>query len=57
MANNPCFGLADCPHCKGVNPVFWNGNFRFSCIRCGHKFTVKRQKLRRVKPYKGPIDA
>lgn len=55
MANHPCFGILDCPNCKRPVPVFWNGNLRIPCPYCNKKFAVRRQKLRNVKPYKGPI--
>ena len=50
MANKPVFGTATCPYCKSANPVFWNGNFRYPCIRCHKTFAVKRQKLKNVQP-------
>ena len=51
MANNPCFGVMICPHCKRNIPVFWDGNFRLKCPHCEQIVTIKRQKLFHVKPY------
>lgn len=55
MANHPCFGIAICPHCKSKVAIFWNGNARATCHFCNRKFRVKRQKLKSVEPYKGPL--
>jgi len=55
MANKPVFGCATCPYCGSTNPVFWNGNMRWSCVNCRKPFRVKRQKLTRVEYYKGNI--
>lgn len=52
MANNPVLGVAICPYCKERNPLIWNGNFRYPCYRCHKTFSVKRQKLKDVKPIK-----
>lgn len=52
MANKPVFGTVICPYCKANNPVMWNGNFKFPCIRCHKDFRVKRQKLKNVQPIK-----
>lgn len=48
MANHPCFGIQDCPHCKRPVPVIWNGNQRIPCPFCSKAFRIKRQKLRKT---------
>ena len=55
MAKKPVFGCITCPYCGATNPVFWNGNMRWSCVNCKRSFKVSRQKLTRVEPYKGNI--
>lgn len=45
MANRPVIGMSICPKCNFRNTIIWNGNFKFTCFKCGKKYQVKRQKL------------
>ena len=49
MSNKPVFGIIRCPFCNFENPVYWDGNYKWHCIKCQKRFVVKRQRLYKVK--------